>query len=1511
MSGLQNRHSLASFFSSKAFSKRWQSRISAIVRSSKRRSLRVESLERREMMATDVAAIRHNMLVPTDVNGDFDISPVDALQVINALNRQSRGALSSNASMYDVNNDGALSPIDALMVINRLKTGEGVGEIAEVKFQVLNANGIEILPTPGAPGVPSYTVTPGQNFTIRTRARDLQQSPTGVFSAYVDINYATKDNPTSELAQVLWSEVQTLRFSPNTNGGTFTLTYGSETTAPITFSSNAATTRANIKAAVGALSVAGGASNITVNSLPGTATEGAIFDIFFVGSKARQNVTDATIGSNNLTVTGVGSNTVTVSAVADPTNKLSLSAAFNFPSNMITPTSFLTYNGGTSEATFETVGTTGLKINDAGNFSSLTTAPAFDDPSIFVNIFDTNFRASTTPGIVDFSLGSSQSTRLGVGIFGTDVILADTVVMYPGAFQIVIATDLSAANDTASVAKDSQVTNIVVGANDVFKAGTTFTITSVTQSVNGTVAIVGGSSAGATLSFTPTTGFAGQTTFTYTIANDQTPVATSTATVTVNVNAPNNPPVALGTALSATEAGPAVNFTPAQLYSPGNSEDSQTVTLSSPAIVSGQGTISLVAGNVTYTPSADDFFGPVTFTVTGTDNGNPIAATTATFTINVADVNDAPTAKAPTLTTPEDVNLTILALDLFSPGPGPEVGTQTVILASATAVAGQTGGTISVVGGNAQFVPTAQFSGTFAFVAVGRDSATPALDSTPATFTITVTPVNDAPTAVADTGAAGFIVMRTAGVASPLNVLLNDLSGDVGDTILVTAVTQPTSGTVAIGPNGANVTYTPLATTPVGSVQTFTYTITDGGGLTSTTSVDVSIDPPTRPFAVDDTVTTPEATPITINVLLNDFANTGATKRLQSLVGAISPATSGTVTILDNGTPADKSDDTIRYVPAAGFTSVATFVYRMDDSSVGSVATDATVTVTVGDFNDPPTVVNRTESTPEDTQLTIPSSRILEGSTKGGTGEESQILLVTATSVSTSGAGSAVVTNGNVVYTPTLNFNGQVLISFTVTDNGKTNGLDDFKTATGTITVNVTAVNDAPTAKVTSGLTIAEDSATPLTIPASNLFSAGPDNESSQTVSVKSVTPVPGQTGGTVSIVGGNAVFAPALNFNGSFSFIVIGQDNGSPIAESLPSTVTVNVTAVNDAPVPVVAVRAANATIPLIIDLTSELAQASRGGGADEASQTVRVNRVIPVTGVTKGIVSVNTDGTIRYTAPSGSSGVDVFDYEVIDNGTTNGIADPKVGIARITINIAAFQPSSVSGQVWIDDDRDGSKDSDELVLGGISVVLTGRAIGATSDITPVRLTTLGNGTYSFDGLAPGTYTVNFTPPIKMVDAPAANFETRTIVAPGGVNSVVNFSVFGLEAGYNSIIENAESEFYLRNGQHWRDVGLSALVKADGTSAWTINRGGFEGYRSESVRITSSGIILTVVTSSNEVLESTLARGTYISTRDAAGNTLIRIFATPAQLSFRSVAAGEGESSVANVDRVFAQMGR
>ncbi|MCM2369003.1 peroxidase family protein [Aporhodopirellula aestuarii] len=106
-----------------AFSNRTPSSRQSSIRSfSKRcrRRLRAEPLEGRRLMAADFDGFRHNAFDAEDVNNDGEVSAVDALTIINAINRRD----SFDSSMFtDVNNDGQRSALDALRVINRLNRG--------------------------------------------------------------------------------------------------------------------------------------------------------------------------------------------------------------------------------------------------------------------------------------------------------------------------------------------------------------------------------------------------------------------------------------------------------------------------------------------------------------------------------------------------------------------------------------------------------------------------------------------------------------------------------------------------------------------------------------------------------------------------------------------------------------------------------------------------------------------------------------------------------------------------------------------------------------------------------------------------------------------------------------------------------------------------------------------------------------------------------------------------------------------------------------------------------------------------------------------------------------------------------------------------------------------------------------------------------------------------------------------------------------------------------------------
>ncbi|CAM3174654.1 SdrD B-like domain-containing protein [Nocardioides dubius] len=69
-----------------------------------------------------------------------------------------------------------------------------------------------------------------------------------------------------------------------------------------------------------------------------------------------------------------------------------------------------------------------------------------------------------------------------------------------------------------------------------------------------------------------------------------------------------------------------------------------------------------------------------------------------------------------------------------------------------------------------------------------------------------------------------------------------------------------------------------------------------------------------------------------------------------------------------------------------------------------------------------------------------------------------------------------------------------------------------------------------------------------------------------------------------------------------------------------------------------------------------------------------------------------------------------------------------------------------SLAGTVYADDDRNGARDPGESGIGGVTVTLTGT--DPSGSITPIQATTGSNGSYRFDDLLAGSYTITETPP-------------------------------------------------------------------------------------------------------------------------------------------------------------------
>ncbi|SEK95277.1 conserved repeat domain-containing protein [Stigmatella aurantiaca] len=259
--------------------------------------------------------------------------------------------------------------------------------------------------------------------------------------------------------------------------------------------------------------------------------------------------------------------------------------------------------------------------------------------------------------------------------------------------------------------------------------------------------------------------------------------------------------------------------------------------------------------------------------------------------------------------------------------------------------------------------------------------------------------------------------------ATVVPVLNNDTDPNPADTLTVTAVTQPTNGTVTLV-NGV-VSYTPNPGF-IGT-DTFTYTISDGNGGTDTATVTVTIinNPPT---ANDDAVTVPaNSTGTVVDVLGNDTTapDTGETLT----VTAVTQPTSGTVTLV-NGV--------VTYTPNPGFIGTDTFTYTISDGNGGTDT--ATVTVTVALNNPPDGKEDSYEVYPGGDPIELP---VLDNDTDPDPGDTLTVIEVTQP-----GNGKVTLENGKVRYQPDPGFTGTDTFTYTVSD-GK--GGTDVVTVTVTV----------------------------------------------------------------------------------------------------------------------------------------------------------------------------------------------------------------------------------------------------------------------------------------------------------------------------------------------------------------------------------------------------------------------------------------------------------------------------
>ena len=928
------------------------------------------------------------------------------------------------------------------------------------------------------------------------------------------------------------------------------------------------------------------------------------------------------------------------------------------------------------------------------------------------------------------------------GTASFDYTVSDGTSSDAGTVTVTVNAIPVATDDSLTIAEDAAATDLDVIANDTdADTGDTLSINVVngvaviSNPSNGTAALKTGSTT--EITYTPNANFNGSDSFTYEVSDGN--GGTATGTVNVTITAVNDDPVATNDSLTIAEDAAATDLDVIANDTDADTGDTLSINVvNGVAVISNpsNGTAALKTGStteITYTPNAN-FNGTDSFTYEVSDGNGGTA--TGTVNVTITAVNDDPVAVDDSVTTNEGtaVDIDVIANDTDVDGDA----------LSVTAVSNEVNGIATIKSGSTTevtFTPTASFTGTASFDYTVSDGTS----SDAGTVTVTV---NAIPVATDDS-----LTIAEDAAATDLDVIANDTDADTGDTLSINVVngvaviSNPSNGTAALKTGSTTeITYTPNAN--FNGSDSFTYEVSDGNGGTATGTVNVTITAVNDdPVAVDDSVTTNEGTAVDIDVIANDTDVDGDALS----VTAVSNEVNGSATIKSGSTTE------VTFTPTASFTGTASFDYTVSD---GTSSDAGTVTVTV---NAIPVATDDSLTIAEDAAAT--DLDVIANDTDADTGDTLSINVVNGVAViSNPSNGTAALKTGStteITYTPNANFNGSDSFTYGVSDG---NG----GTATGTVNVTITAVNDDPVA-TNDSLTIAEDAAaTDLDVIANDT-----DADTGDTLSinvVNGVAVISNPSNGTAALKTGSTTeitYTPNANFNGSDSFTYEVSDGNGGTATG---TVNVTITAVNDDPVAVDDSVTTNEGTAVDIDVIANDTDVD----GDALSVTAVSNEV-------NGIATIKSGSTteVTFTPTASFTGTASFDYTVSD-GTSSDAGTVTVTVNAIpvatddSLTIAEDAAATDLDVIANDTDADTGDTLSINVVNGAAVISNpsnGTAALKTGSTTEITYTPNANfnGTDSFTyevsdgngGTATGTVNVAIT---AVNDDPVAVDDSLTI---------------------------------------------------------------------------------------------------------------------------------------------------
>ncbi len=810
-----------------------------------------------------------------------------------------------------------------------------------------------------------------------------------------------------------------------------------------------------------------------------------------------------------------------------------------------------------------------------------------------------------------------------------------------------------------------------------------------------------------TITITPAAGQTGTATITLTVDDGNGGTVQDTFVVTVVANTlPTITPVedqttAEDTALSGIEVTVGDTETPAADLTLTAVSDNQSLIPDGNINIAVNG----ATRTITITPVADQS-GTATITLTVTDGNG--GSTTETFVVMVTPQNDLPTIDPISdQSVAENGAITDLPVNIgdveTDAGDLELTGTSsnTTLIPNSAIVFGGSGASRTVT-----ITPAAGQVGT-ATITINVEDADGG--TTVETFVVTVTGDNTPPTITP-------IADQTTDEDTPLTGIdftVGDDDTDPAD-IEVTAVSSNTglipNGAITITGEGADRTITITPAANQSGTATITLTVDDGEGGTVTEIFVVTVN------AVNDLPTISPVADVTTNEDTATGSITVTFSDQETAAGDLQfSVTSSNTDLVPNANIAVTGSGGSRNLvitPAANQSGATTITITVTDANGGT--TTETFVVTVNSVNDAPTAVNDTYTTTEETVLVI--DNVAQGVLANDTDPENQTL--TTVLVLAPSSGQLVLnTNGTFTYTPATNFSGQVTFQYRARDaSGAESGI-------ATVTINVTNVNDAPTATADSYSTNIGGT---LTVNAANGVLANDADPDTGTTLVAQL--VNGPSNGTLNLAAdGSFTYTPNAGFSGTDTFTYRASDGS---LQSSPVTVTINVSAViNGEPIivgPTAGVRGQTLTYQLSIV----------GGTSDNVTYNIDWNgdgtNDQTITGAGSGVAVTHVFGTsgnynirVQVGSPVQSTNLAVSITDTMRVGSTfvvggttgnDSIVVQKVGKAGIRVLVNGTIVGGVQTGVNMVEVSGGAGNDNIVMAGNVNAIAVFRG-GAGND--------------------------------------------------------------------------------------------------------------------------------------------------------------------------------------------------